>query len=163
MTRECSKDRGPADTFARFMGHVERGVRQEECWTWTGNKPDGRYGHFSIGGQVVKAHRWIYETVVGPIPDGLMMRHRCDNPSCVNPRHLEPGTASDNMRDKIERGRGADRRGEKHPLAKLGAPQVLDIRKRAACGATHQSLADEYGVRRGQIGKIVQRLNWRHI
>jgi hypothetical protein len=161
--RHAVRDRGPADTFARFMMFVQIGEEPEDCWAWRGTKVRGQYGQFSLGSKTVKAHRWIYETVVGPIPAGLVIRHRCDNPQCVNPRHLETGTVADNTRDKFERGRAPDRSGSKHPLARLTEAQVLEIRRRASCGATHAELAAAYGVRRGQIGKIVNRINWRHI
>lgn len=152
-----------AETFVRFMRHVEIPAEKGACWVWTGTKPDGRYGHFSLGGDAVKAHRWIYECVVAEIPADLIVRHKCDNPSCVNPMHLETGTYADNTRDKFERGRGADRKGEKHPLAKLTSDKVLEIRRLASCGTVHSVLAKQFGVRRGQIGKIVQRINWSHI
>ncbi len=151
------------EEFVRFMRMVEIPLDLGACWTWQGNKPDGKYGHFSLGAKTVKAHRWLYETVIGPIPTGLVVRHKCDNPPCVNPMHLQIGTHSDNQKDKFLRGRGADRRGEKHPLARLTAEQVKDIRRMADCGHTHAYLAGLYGVKRGQIGKIVNRLNWRHI
>ena len=52
-----------------------------------------------------KAHRVSYEMANGPIPDGLIIRHKCDNPNCVNPKHLESGTQKDNMLDASFRGR----------------------------------------------------------
>lgn len=150
-------------TFERFMEMVSIGSNPGDCWVWTGNRPSGLYGHFSVNLKSVKAHRWMYEHINGPIPEGLVVRHKCDNPPCVKPSHLQVGTVADNVRDKFERGRGADRRGEKHPLAKLCAADVLEIRRLADLGHTHHSLSLKFNVRRGQIGKIVQRLNWRHI
>lgn len=68
------------------------------CWYWT-NKPhpDG-YGQFKVDGKVVRAHRWAYENLVGPIPDGLVLDHLCCNTICVNPDHLEPVTSEENTR-----------------------------------------------------------------
>lgn len=152
-----------ANDFVRFMRHVRVSPVHTDCWVWVGNRPDGRYGHFSLGDKAVKAHRWIYELVCGGIPPGLLLRHRCDNPACVNPIHLEPGTSSDNSRDMTVRGRRPNRQGEKHPLAKLTAERVLAIRKRSSLGVTHSLLAAEYGVGIKQIGKVVRRENWRHI
>lgn len=153
-----------AEAFVRFMNMVSRGEKLSDCWSWTGNRPGGLYGHFSVGtDKTVKAHRWIYQHVYGKIPNGLIVRHKCDNPPCVNPLHLEVGTHKDNQQDKIKRGRGADRRGTKHPLAKLKDDDVREIRRLAACKVTQAELAERFGVRRGQIGKIIQRINWRHI
>lgn len=152
-----------AATFARFMALVETSTDKAACWPWRGNKPGGRHGHFSLGQGTVKAHRWMYEAIVGPIPEGLVVRHRCDNPPCVNPLHLEVGTSADNARDRSERGRAANRQGENHPLAKLTAPDVIEIRRLASMGHTQAAISERFGVRRGQIGKIVTRINWRHV
>jgi hypothetical protein len=152
-----------ADDFARFMTMVRVGSAACHCWEWTGNRPDDRYGHFTVGAKAVKAHRWIYQTLHGPIPDGDVVRHKCDNPACVNPMHLELGTLSDNTRDAVARGRWPNRQGEKHPLAQVTAEHVKAIRSAAACGVTHKTLSYQFGVSRQQIGKIVRRENWSHI
>ncbi len=75
------------------------------CWEWTGAKTHFGYGKMMIAGKVVRAHRVSYELHVGAIPSELLIRHRCDNPACVNPDHLEPGTQADNIQDMMERGR----------------------------------------------------------
>ena len=152
-----------AARFARFMSHVITSNDPAECWEWTANRCRGAYGHFSVNGQTVKAHRWIYEAVVGPIPEGLQIRHHCDNPDCVNPAHLEPGTAADNTADKMERGRMPNRQGEKHPLARLTADDVREIRRLSAMGHSAPQIAKVFPITRGQIGKIVRRENWRHV
>lgn len=81
------------------------------CWTWTGPLATGGYGRFSSMGVVTIAHRYVYEQVVGPIPDGLQLDHLCRNPGCVNPDHLEPVTAAENLR----RAREARKRGPGAP------------------------------------------------
>jgi hypothetical protein len=84
----------------------------DECWPWLGSRTVNGYGR--LGNRY--AHRLVYEQEVGPIPDGLNVLHSCDNPPCVNPRHLRVGTQADNARDALERGRlnttGLQRRGE---------------------------------------------------
>lgn len=81
------------------------------CWLWMllSGKPCGYYGQAStyIGGKRVTmpAHRLAYEAFVEDIPDGALVRHKCDNPPCVNPEHLDVGTHADNTRDMLERGR----------------------------------------------------------
>jgi hypothetical protein len=78
----------------------------DACWLWTGSTgPSNRYGMLRVNGRSVKVHRFAWELVNGPIPDGKVVRHRCDNTLCVNPYHLELGTQLDNVRDSISRGR----------------------------------------------------------
>ena len=66
------------------------------CWNWNGAKDWGGYGQFRGRKRMTTAHRWSYQTYVGPIPDGLVIDHLCRNPSCVNPKHLEAVTHREN-------------------------------------------------------------------
>ncbi len=75
-----------------------------ECWEFDGNISHG-YGRLTVDGKRVLAHRYSYEKFVGPILEGLMVCHKCDNPPCVNPDHLFLGTQLDNIRDCIAKGR----------------------------------------------------------
>lgn len=76
-----------------------------ECWEWSANSYSNGYGQFQLNGKPHLAHRIAYELVNGPIPKGLVVRHKCDNPSCIKPEHLELGTQFDNIRDMVKRGR----------------------------------------------------------
>lgn len=75
------------------------------CWEWLGGKTRGGYGSFASPEATCRAHRIAYELRKGPIPLGMYVCHRCDNPGCVNPAHLFVGTASDNTRDSMKKGR----------------------------------------------------------
>ena len=86
----------------RFWRFVERNT--EGCWSWTGSKDEG-YGRFGVDGRTVRAHRFSYELHHGPIPDGMVVMHKCDNPQCTNPGHLELGTLHDNALDMVAKGR----------------------------------------------------------
>jgi hypothetical protein len=68
------------------------------CWTWTGPCSGGRYGAATVDGRHVVTHRYVYELLVGPIPDGLEIDHTCQNIRCCNPEHLEPVTHQENIR-----------------------------------------------------------------
>lgn len=98
----------------RFERQVMRGL-PSGCWLWTGSLTANGYGQIGRdgGGGVTYAHRASYEMHIGPIPDGLHVRHRCDNPPCVNPMHLELGTHADNMRDMASRGRASNQNATK--------------------------------------------------
>lgn len=76
-----------------------------ECWLWTGYCDSKGYGIAGFKGKARKAHRVSFELTFGPIPAGAHVLHSCDNPPCVNPHHLHLGTHTDNMREKVARGR----------------------------------------------------------
>ena len=76
-----------------------------ECWEWKGLIDKKGYGFIGINQKNVFAHRYSYMTYKGEIPDGLVIRHTCDNPPCVNPNHLITGTPAQNVQDSFDRGR----------------------------------------------------------
>lgn len=87
----------------RFWAKVQ--ARDTGCWEWTAMTVQGGYGRYIHKGRKHLVHRVAHELLIGPIPDGLLVLHNCDNPPCCNPAHLRAGTAKDNMQDRLERGR----------------------------------------------------------
>ena len=77
----------------------------DKCWPWRGVCDQHGYGRVLFMTSVFKAHRVSWEMANGPIPDGLIVRHKCDNTNCVNPNHLQTGTQKENMLDASSRGR----------------------------------------------------------
>ena len=148
-------------TFKRFTAKVRMPETADGCMEWTAGRHEFGYGQLTVGGKTTSTHRLSYEHFVGPIPEGMQVRHACDNPCCVRPDHFSIGTIADNMRDKTERGRQA--RGEKQYAAKLTEEQVQEIRNRYACGATHQKIADEFGVARTNVGMILRGDTWSYL
>ena len=154
----------PEARFRRYV--VERGPN--ECWEWTGARSSG-YGELAMPGTYpAKAHQLAWEAANGPVPDGLWVLHRCDNPPCVNPAHLYVGTHADNMRDMRERGRHWYRvnpdnilRGERTGAAKLTADQVSEIRALGAQGASLRAIGLRFGVSKTAIGYILRGRTWR--
>jgi hypothetical protein len=108
------------------------------------------------------AHRISWILHYGPIPDGLIVLHKCDIPKCVNPDHLFLGTGQDNMDDMVSKGRSL--KGEKSPMHKLTEEEVLEIRSLYQSGEFSQGrLASMYRVNQTNIGFIIRRKSWRHI
>ena len=138
------------------------------CWIWGGqlgqkHKNSGPYGMFQISQRDYAAHRVSWELYRGEIPDGMYVCHKCDVPYCVNPEHLFLGTALDNTRDMIQKGRNACVVGVMNPVSKLTEAQVLEIRARLKKHGDAKRLAKEFGVSSAQITAIKQRRYWAHL
>lgn len=147
----------------RFWKHVDL---SSECWIWTGGKTGTGYGHMWIvtDNNHILAHRMSYQMHHGPIPDGLQVCHKCDNPPCVNPSHLFLGTAKDNALDKIAKGRGRAPYGEKHWRSKLTEQQVVEIRQiHATEGLSFNAIGRRFAVKGQAVKKIVHRQLWKHV
>lgn len=125
------------------------------CWLWTGCYSSNGYGQICVDGRGMNTHRasWIYHN--GPIPNGMCVRHHCDNRACVNPAHLCLGTLNDNNQDKVARGNGA---GERNSGVKLSFAKVREIR---ASNEMQSVLARKYGVHQSLISRIKRYENWR--
>lgn len=76
--------------------------KTDTCWNWTGDKQNG-YGRIKLNNKKQLSHRVAYETWVGPIPSGTSVHHKCANPSCCNPEHLQLATQRDNMAEMFAR------------------------------------------------------------
>jgi hypothetical protein len=145
---------------ANFWSFVRKDA---ECWEWMRFRNKFGYGRIRVSGVNFLTHRYAWILTHGVIPDDLCVLHRCDNPPCVNPSHLYLGTDADNARDRTERGRYADFKGEKHPRVKLSEREVLLIRQRLDDGESQTNLAAMFGVTQAMISCIHKRLAWRHI
>jgi hypothetical protein len=131
------------------------------CWLWTGADSRLGYGRMRLPvpeARTVNATHVAWMVYRGPIPDGVVLCHRCDTPQCVNPDHLFLGTLSENIMDSINKGRRW--RGETAPRAKLTNADVLAIR---ASPGRVTDLAIQYGVSTGRISNIRHRKIWKHL
>lgn len=133
-----------------------------ECWEWQGSICSTGYGIIFFRGKEYKAHRVSWEIHNGEqFPKGKMGCHECDNPPCVNPYHIWPGTRSDNTMDMVNKRRHAF--GERNWKAKLTDEQVEEIRQMHQAGHTPTELGQLYNVTDGTIGGIVAYRAWKHV
>lgn len=132
------------------------------CKEWVGRTDKDGYGivsrpvHRKYGTN--KAHRVAWIEVHGPIPAGLFVCHRCDNPPCTEVEHLFLGTPAENSADRNAKGRHSHR--ESHGRARLSSVDVQVIRSTYASGATQKEIAAYYGVAYQTIGRIVRQETW---
>lgn len=122
------------------------------CIVWTKyiSWETGGYGIRQYKGRLWKAHRAAWDETYGPIPEGMRVLHKCDNPPCINPEHLFLGTQGDNVIDMAAKGR--------HGKSTLTNQQVQEIRERRAQGEKGRALAAEYGVAPSTISRIANRV-----
>ena len=141
----------------RFFSKVNK---TDTCWFWTATIVNG-YGQFSINNKNYRAHRISWFIIGNTIPDDKpILRHKCKNKHCVNPEHLEIGTAKDNRADQIRDGTNK-RPGEKCGASKLTNVQVISIRQRK--DECWHALAKEFDVGYNQIYRIIARKRWSHL
>lgn len=166
----------PRDPAARWWSKVDR-RGDDECWPWKKACFEKGYGAFRLGPKQVKAHRFGYELLVGPLGPGENVLHHCDNPPCCNPAHLFIGSHRDNAHDRERKGRGRYRtvgplapkpklsraRGERHGMAKMDAEKVRKIRRLRADGLSQSRIATIVGISQENVSSVLRGRTWRHV
>jgi hypothetical protein len=147
----------------RFWGKVDLDPATG-CWLWSGASEGRGYGNFKAMSHVtVRAHRVAFALSRGRAPEsGLVIRHKCHNPLCCNPAHLEEGTHQDNSDDMKRAGRwsGGPSKGAENGNSKLTEEQVAEIRARLKRGETNVSIAEDFPVGHAMISKIRRGHAW---
>lgn len=133
------------------------------CIEWTAYRDNDGYGRGWKENRPIPAHRLSYEIFIGPIPEGKLICHHCDNPSCVNTDHLYAGTHEDNVRDKKERGRSNILTGEKSASSKLTEEQAIELIRYKKSGVRTDEIADKFGVSYYTVMEIVRGRSWKHL
>lgn len=151
---------GPESPVGKILADVSL-IESTGCWELVRRISVRGYGQIKIAGTVAKTHRVIYSSLVGEIPSGLVVRHRCDNPKCNNPAHLELGTNQDNVEDMLQRNR--QRKGETHQTARISDTDALEIVRLAESGVVHQEIADRFGITRGYVSEVARGLKRKHL
>jgi hypothetical protein len=151
----------PIDPEDRFRKFIEIDI-ETGCWIWIGSRQGTKpwdYGSFWDGDKIEKAHHYSYEIHKGPIPTGILVLHKCDNPPCVNPDHLFLGTTQDNVDDMFAKGRNHALKGSENGNALLTEETVLKIRSDIR---PVKEIAKDYGVSPACIYDARSR-RWKHI
>lgn len=142
----------PEERFFRMVNKVQRG-----CWEWTGyiNTRTG-YGDFNDGVKTVRVHRFSFFLAGKSLGIGEEVRHTCHNRICVNPKHLKPGTRTQNMADAIKAGRHAF--GERNGRSVYPSKDIPKIKQLVASGITQTAVAKIYGMHQSNVSRIVRGL-----
>ena len=144
---------------ARFWAKVA--IDPAGCWLWTSQRNLAGYATFHVTGAGKRlAHRFLWESLFGPVPGGRVLCHRCDVRACVNPDHLYVGTHKQNAKDCSARGRAA---GSGRGKNKLTPDLVRLIRRRAAEGVRREAIAKEVGVSPRNVWYVLSGKTWNHV
>lgn len=133
-------------------------VTESGCQIWTGAANRRGYGIIRTEKVNQYTHRAAYELINGKIPEGKMVCHSCDNPSCINPNHLFLGDYVINMIDKINKNRHS--KGITAAAAKLTNNDVMNIR---IDDSIQSAIAQKYGISQSAVSAIKTRRNWNHL
>ncbi len=156
-----------ARSIRLFWSKVDQGGGPAACWPYRGRRHRAYgYGHVGRWGRYLNAHRYAWLLANGRNDtDGLEVLHSCDNPPCCNPAHLRLGTALENARDMVARGRGSKvrARGERVGSAVLTESDVIDIRSLRSFGARICHLARAFNCSWNAVWHILVGDTWRHV
>lgn len=146
----------PRGDYLGGYGFWDCVVFSDGCWIWKGRLDRHGYGKWYLNKRLRIAHRVAWEMAYGPIPDGLFACHHCDNPACVRPDHIFLGTALDNQRDRIMKGR---------PGAKtsLTNDEVRALRADHAARVPLKELERRYRIGHTQVWRIVARKQRKYV
>lgn len=157
--RSFVKDKNSRKSRSLEDRFFEKVLKTPDCWLWIGATNDVGYGQSFFNGKIVYAHRISFEIFNGHINKGECVLHRCDNPSCVNPKHLFLGTKKQNTEDMVKKGRDKFI-GERNGMAKLSWDDVNKIRIDRDC-VTQKELGRKYGVSQGMVSLILSNNKWK--
>ncbi len=137
-----------------FWSRVQK---TKTCWLWTGTKNEQGYGLVKGSLRVTprRAHRYLWAWVNGPIPEGVVIRHRCDTPACVRPDHLEAGTPRENTHDMLQRGRARN--------GSALTPEAVRAIRAMAEDRPQREVAEHFSLSRAAVCNIVNRKTWAQV
>lgn len=137
--------------------------KTNKCWIWLGSCNQRGYGRLKVKKKLLFAHRISYEIFKGDIPEHIHVCHTCDNPGCINPKHLFLGTAQDNHDDMVKKERRKSDQGEANPGSKLKNIDVINIRYLLKNRGFVREIALKYDISTNAIYNIKNGKTWTHI
>jgi hypothetical protein len=149
-----------AQAIARATERLYANLREVEsgCVEWTGYRDKAGYGHMRIGSQIkMRPHRFMWELANGTIPEGMVVRHRCDNRACCRLDHLELGSQADNIQDMRDRGRERKAKGYAHPRSVGPEVEAAIVARWDRRKVLQTDLASEFGIQRSTVQRILRR------
>lgn len=142
------------DAATAIVSRCERA--DNGCLEYQGYRNSGGYGKVHLVDGLTLTHRIVWASVRGPIADGQIVCHRCDNPACVDIEHLFLGTYRDNVRDMMAKGRGGWVKGDGNARRKLTDEQVMEARRRRSSGEPLRSIGDDLGVSHSYLSRLTR-------
>lgn len=140
--------------------HITWVVTDAGCYNCTSHTLNHGYPRLRRNYKWVSIIRYLYSLKHGPIPGRMVVRHKCDNPLCINIDHLELGTRQDNIHDRVIRGRSKGSKGSKNGNVSLTEAQVIEILTKPG---SISFWANKFGVNKTTIGSIKNRKTWKHL
>ena len=134
------------------------------CWLWMRADYTKGYGAVNFDGHTRRAHRVMYSLVCGCVPDGMFVCHKCDQPSCVNPKHLFIGTAQDNTDDMFGKDRWVMpvvKSGVGHHNAKICLESAKEIRSLYSSGVSQRKIAKKFGISQPAVRAVLVGKTWK--
>lgn len=146
------------NTIDDFWKSIDRTAGEDACWPWLASKSNRGYGKWHYNGKNLRSHRFAFWLETNTNPEAVC--HKCDNPSCCNPKHLFAGTNGTNNKDRAIKGRSAHPKGELHPASILNSEDVLFIKK---SNLSRKDLAKKFNIHQMTVGQIIRGERWQHI
>ena len=144
----------------RLDYYTDKSGGPDACWPWTGALDTDGYGFLKWQGKQRRVTRLTWIAAHGPIPEGKLVCHDCDNPPCVNPAHLFVGPPAANSADMVNKGRSFHPKGELHGCAKITEAIVREIR---AAPGLQRDIAKRFGIGQACVSQIRHRKTWKHV
>ncbi len=149
----------PREIKKRFYAKVDKSPKHNGCWIWTGARDSGGYGLVTVNGKNFNAHKLAWEwQQKKKVPKGMVLQHMCDNPLCVKPTHLIPGTQRNNVEDRVRKDRSA--KGNQNGRARLNKKDIKKIKRMREKGHTESFIARTFNVGRSTISNILHNRTW---